>query len=61
MTTLVLYRKTTIGQTLLDTLDEMMKKNLITHELSEKILEKFDQVIQKFLLPSFVKNVLINR
>ena len=44
MTTLVLYRKTTIGKTLLDTLEEMMIKNLITRELSEKILEKFDQV-----------------
>ena len=49
MTTLVLYRKTTIGKTLLDTLEEMMIKNLITRELSEKILEKFDQVLQNIL------------
>ena len=40
MTTLVLYRKTTIGKSLIDTLEDMMRKNLITSELSEKILEK---------------------
>jgi len=47
--TLALYRKTVIGQTLSETLDEMISKHLISREISEKILEKFDQVILKHL------------
>jgi len=47
--TLALYRKTTIGVSLSETLDEMISKHMITREISEKILEKFDQVILKQL------------
>ena len=61
MTTLVLYRKTTIGKSLIDTLEEMMRKNLITSELSEKILEKFDEVnIITFVNTLNVHNFYIN-
>jgi hypothetical protein len=41
---LTLYRRSKLGETLVDTVGEMKKNNKITDALGDKILETFDKV-----------------
>eukprot|EP01016_Furgasonia_blochmanni_P050545 TRINITY_DN7828_c0_g1_i12.p3 TRINITY_DN7828_c0_g1~~TRINITY_DN7828_c0_g1_i12.p3 ORF type:complete len:128 (+),score=20.54 TRINITY_DN7828_c0_g1_i12:286-669(+) len=47
-----LYRDTRLGQSLRDTLEDMEKNNYIKKEMSDKILDKFDQVFLNFVRSS---------
>ncbi len=42
---LTLYRRCKLGETLVETVNEMKKNNKITDSLGEKILESFDKVL----------------
>lgn len=46
---LTLYRRCKLGETLVDSIEELRKQNKLTDLLSEKIMEKFDKVIFKTL------------
>ena len=48
-TTLQLYRVSSIGQALVETLEDFVEKNLITSDLAHKILHQFDVVIKNYL------------
>ena len=41
---LTLYRRCKLGETLIDTIDDLRRQNKITDVLMEKILEKYDKV-----------------
>jgi hypothetical protein len=41
---LTLYRRCKLGETLIDTIDDLKRSNKITDVLMEKILEKYDKV-----------------
>ncbi len=41
---LTLYRRCKLGETLVDSVNELKKNNKITESLGEKILEAFDKV-----------------
>jgi hypothetical protein len=41
---LTLYRRCKLGETLIDTIDDLKRANKITDVLMEKILEKYDKV-----------------
>ena len=45
---LTLYRRCKLGETLVETTNEMKKLNKITDTLSEKILQSFDKVILEY-------------
>jgi hypothetical protein len=47
---LTLYRRCKLGESLVDTVNEMKKSNKITDTLSEKILQSFDKVIDSIIL-----------
>ncbi|KAF2072977.1 hypothetical protein CYY_005717 [Polysphondylium violaceum] len=44
-----LYRKSTVGEALTDTLDDMLQNNFITPQFYEKMLNQFDKSINEAL------------
>lgn len=42
--TMSIYRKTTLGDCLTDTLEELKNNNVLSEELAEKVLAQFDKV-----------------
>ena len=42
---LTLYRRCKLGETLIESLDDLRRQNKITDALGDKIMEKFDKVI----------------
>ena len=49
MSNLTLYRSTTIGETLAQSLDEMVDQNTISKQLQEKVMREFDKQISQKL------------
>ena len=52
-----IHRRTTLGETLNETLDEMISKTMITIQTKEEILKAFDKIILKYF--KTIKNKVI--
>lgn len=49
-----IYRKTTLGDCLTDTLEELKNNNVLSEELAEKVLAQFDKVRSPLYLRGMV-------
>lgn len=53
---LTLYRRCKLGETLIESLDDLRRQNKITDALGDKIMEKFDKVISVLLKFKYYKD-----
>lgn len=52
---LTLYRRCKLGETLIETIEDLRKANKITDVLGEKILEKYDKVNKLINFKDYVR------
>lgn len=54
-----LYRETTLGQTLQDTLDELIGSNKLSHSLAARVLREFDKTTSLALEQKLKNRIII--